>query len=494
MIDNSPETTKQLILAGILYFKSCRECYLDTMKDNAGTLLDANKFSPYAIVERTIKLFISVDIDTNPKLILKRFGEDATRMPKSNVSFLNSYFDLIESLQDKAMFTEQICHNTLKEATTISVIQSAVDNLKNLRSPVALQKTLDRVQSQLSGINKPGKLMMYNPVRAAKDLLIHRDKIPTGINFLDQLLGGGIVFGEHGGCLGPPSGGKSTIANMLLCNLAIQGYNTVLFQFEQSVKYNSDIMSRVYSYLTGLPMVNFVNKNYEELTKEAMDALDKCVDISDRIRVGSFTDDNVARNVGTIIQSIDDLIESGFQPKFVIIDWLGAVVSEFLRSATGTDRAYPELAQQIQDTLNSYGKEKNISFFYLHQTDNVAAQKPPSYKPNMHDSYYFKGFAQKLEYCLELGTKSHQPDGRFACWLHCGKVRGAEPDKSVIVLLDGANSKLEATAEGEYRINSKGHFVSVDRMLADAEDINNSSKAFNTEPDELEQTYLAGFK
>lgn len=489
---SSPETTKLVILAGILYFKSCRECYISMMKDNAGTLNDPDKFSPYAIIERTIKLFISADIDVTPRLILRRFGEDVSRLPKSNTSFINSYFDVIEKLADQALYTEQICHNTIKEAATRAVIRTAVDNLRNLQSPVAVQKTLDRVQTQLAGIERPGKLVMYNPVKSAKELLIHRDKVPTGISFLDHLLGGGIVFGEHGGCLGPPSGGKSTIANMLLCNLAIQGYNTVLLQFEQSVKYNSDIMSRVYSYLTGMPMSAFVNKDYSELSQEAIDALEKCSNISDKIRVGSFTDDKVDRSIRTIIDTLNDLREDGFEPKFVIIDWLGAVVSEFLQMATGTDRSYPELAQQIQDQLNAYGKEHNISFFYLHQTDNESARKPPSYRPCMHDSYYFKGFAQKLEYCLELGTKSHQPDGRFACWLHCGKVRGAEPDKSVVVLLDGAHSKLEATPEGKYKIDSRGQFVSVDRMLADVEE--GSTKGFDIRPDEVDSNFIAGFK
>ena len=242
-------------------------------------------------------------------------------------------------------------------------------------------------------------------------------------------------------------------------------------------------------YFTRLPRSEFADKSFDELSPEALKALQACEKISSHIRVGSFTDDTVARTVDTILETIEDSIASGFTPKMVVIDWLGAVVSEFLASATGTDANYPILAQQIQDQLVSYGKAKNISFFFLHQSSNDAAAKPPAYRPSMFDSYFFRGFSQKLEFCLELGTKSKQPGGKFACWFHCGKVRGAEPDKSVVVLLDGANAKMEPTKDGEYMVNSSGQFVEVSRALVD-----DSQESFDTAPSAVESRLFAGFE
>lgn len=484
-----PEQTKQLVLGGMLYFKSCREKYLMLMKGGvAGTLLDPDTTSAYAIVERSIRLFISADISVKSRVIMRRLVDDLNKLPPTNSALISSYMDVIEQLSDTDQFTEQLCANVLSELTTNFVLKDAVANLKKMRSVAQIQQTLQTAANKLGGIARPGKITLFNPVQSAKDLLIHRDKVPTGISFLDQLLGGGIVWGEHGGCLGPPSGGKSTLANMLLCNVAIQGHNAMLLQFEQSVKYNSDIMSRIYSYLTRLPRSEFADKDYDELSESAKQALASCSKVSDRIRVGSFTDDNVNRTVDAVIETIDEAIESGFEPKLVIIDWLGAVVSEFLGAATGTDKSYPILAQEIQDKLGAYGKTKNISFFFLHQTSTDAAAKNPAYKPTMYDSYYFRGFSQKLEFCLELGTKSHQPDGRFACWLHCGKVRGAEPDKSTIVLLDGANSKMEATKEGQFMTNSKGQFVEVTRAITGEQ-----QPVVDTTPTEVEATFFNGF-
>ena len=482
-----PNLTKNVILGGLLYFRSCREQYLALMKGNRGTLLDSNSGTAYSNIERTIRLFISTDLDVSPSLLMSRFVEDMQRLPRSNPQLINSYCDVVEALDKQDQYTEQLCTNMLKQCGTTIVVQDAVAELKKLNAVPKIQESLRDVASRLAGIEKPGKLKLYDPVQSAQELLVHRDKVPTGVTFLDQLLGGGIVWGEHGGCLGPSGGGKSTIANMLLCNMAIQGYNCMLLQFEQSVKYNSDIMSRIYSYLTGMPRAEFADKSYSELSDAAKEALKRCSKVSSRIRVGSFTDDSLARSVATITESIDDAIETGFTPRLVIIDWLGAVVSEFLAEASGQDEGYPIAAQRIQDQLGAYGKEHNISFFFLHQSSNDAANKPPAYKPNRFDSYYFRGFAQKLEYCLEIGSKSKQPDGKFACWINCDKVRGAEPDKSVVVLLDGANAKMEVTKEGEYMTNSKGQFVSQAGLLAGS-----GNPQLDTEPEELD-TYMAGF-
>lgn len=481
--------SKELLLGGLLYFRSCREQYIQACKDTVATLIDSEgTLTAYSIIERTIRLFITVDVEVKPVIIMRKLIADINKLPPANTKLIEQYLDVIEQLDDQSKFTEQLCSNVLMEQSTVTILSSAVDELKKLKSVPEVQKQLRKTAEKLAGVSGPGKLTLYNPVMAAKDVLVHRDKIPTGITFLDYLLGGGIVWGEHGGCLGPPSGGKSLLANMLLCNLAIQGHDVMLLQFEQSVKYNSDIMSRIYAYLTRLPRSEFADKGYDELSDKARQALQACEKVSSHIRVGSFTDDTVARTVETIIETIEDSIKSGFTPKMVIIDWLGAVVSEFLASATGTDANYPILAQQIQDSLVSYGKERNISFFFLHQSSNDAAAKPPSYRPSMFDSYFFRGFSQKLEFCLELGTKSKQPGGRFACWLHCGKVRGAEPDKSVVILLDGANAKMEATRDGEYVINSKGQFVEVSRALID-----DSAESLDTTPSEVEASYLAGF-
>lgn len=463
---------KMAVLGGILYYKSVRELYTTVMRNaSMSTLLgDPQIQTAYAGIERIMRLYITADIDVRPEVIMKRLVEQWKLLPPVNVVYNKQYQEILVSLDAKDEFSEQLSQRFIQDINTERIVLTAKEELSKLRPVREIQAVMDDLSHQLSATNKPGKVRLYNPVADAKKLLVHRDKVPTGVAWFDVLTGGGITWGEHGGCLGPSGGGKSVIANVLTCNIAIQGYNAMLLQFEQSLKDNSDIISRIYSYLTRLPTSEFRNKNYDEMSDEAREALDRCAKVSDRIRCGAFIDDDVDRSVDTIIETIEDSCNDGFVPKFVVIDWLGAVVSEFMAAATGNDKQYPLMAQEVQDKLNAYGKSKGISLFYLHQSSIDASEKESGYKPRKTDSYYFRGFAQKLEYCLQLGTKSPLDDGRYVAWLVAGKVRDAESDKARVVIVDGLHAKMELSKDGEYKVNAKGQIVPVNQMLDVAKD------------------------
>ena len=196
----------------------------------------------------------------------------------------------------------------------------------------------------------------------------------------------------------------------------------------------------------------------------------KCRKISERIRVASFIDDDIDRTVDAIIESIEHSCEDGFTPHLVIIDWLGAVVSDFMAVASGNDKSYQQIAEQVQDSLNKWGKSRNISFFYLHQLSNDAANNPSGSKPSKHDAYYFKGFSQKLEYCIQLGTRSMTDDNKQAMWIVAGKVRDGMPDKSLVILLNGLYARFESTEDGDFIVNKKNQLVSKNAMYRVAGD------------------------
>lgn len=463
-------TTKDAILGGILYFNSVRDAYLKATEGSSTPLLrdtDPVVRTPYAAIERSIKLYIQADPRVSPVIIMRFLIDHVTTLPSG---YRGAYLSLLEMLDNRDNFSEQISQRFLQEVTQLIVVTTATDELKRMRTVQDTRAVLAELSAKLSAVEKPGKVRLFNPVADSEEVLVHRDKVPTGISWFDELTGGGIVWGEHGGTLGPSGGGKSVIANMLTCNLAIQGYNTMLLQFEQSVKYNSDISSRIYSYLTRLPTSEFVNKSSSELSQEARDALKKCSSVSDRIRFGSFIDDNVARNVDTIIETIDDSIKAGFAPKFVVIDWLGAVVQDFLGVDGNQQAKYQEAAQAIMDRLNAFAKTHGISLFYLHQLSTTAGKRESGYKPGMYESYYFTGFCHKVEYQFQLGTKSELPDGTFVAWLVAGKVRGARPGKAVVVRVNGAYARMDMTKDGEFYVDKKGALAPIEDQIRGGDD------------------------
>lgn len=463
-------STKEMILGGLLYFQSVREMYLQIVGKKVAPLLsDDGLQSPYVAIERSIKNLISADVTVRYEVIMQNLVNSCRKLPPGWTTYRIQYAQILEKLDQRELYTEQLSQRFLHEVNTRDAVDTAIEELKKLKPVAEVKEVIGDLSNRLSVSEKPNKVKLYDPIAEAQNIMIHIDKVPTGISWFDTLTGGGITFGEHGGCLGPSGGGKSVIANQLACNLAIQGYNTMLLQFEQSIKYNTDITSRVYAYLTRLPTSEFKNKAYNELSEEAKEALKRCANVSSRIRFGSFIDDDVEKSVETIINTIEESCDNGFIPKFVVIDWLGAVVTDFMQAATGEDRGYQLLAAEIQDKLNAYAKVRGISMFYLHQLSTDAARKESGSKPTMYDGYFFRAFPQKIEYCLQIGTKSMLKDGRFAAWLIAGKVRGEEPGKAVVVIVDGAHATMELAKEGEFKVNARGALEPVADMLERAE-------------------------
>ena len=463
------DTSKELILGGLLYFQELRQHYIRNVceAENIKSLLSDVTRTPYATAENLIRLYIKADVTTTPVVIMRRMLEQYSKIPPAQQQYKQEFMELIAVLDDESRFTEQICMKALQERIQATVAMSLIEELRNAKTNRDLKET---VKSALEGLEKSENTssgaVLYDPIADMEKLLVNTPRVPTGIKFLDELTGGGLVFGEHLGILGPSGGGKSTITNQLVCNLAIQGYNSLLIQFEQTI--SGDITNRVFSYLTEEPIETFRGKSFNQIPTNVIDKLKSMKGISSRIRMTSFCDGNMekskAGSVQDIIDTIDKAIESGFYPQVVLIDWLGAAVMDFMR-VSSTDRSYPLAAEELQDNLNKYGKTKGITFVYLHQTSNAAQNQPPSYKPTKNDSYQYGAFANKLETCLQIGRSTTQKDDTQVCWLVVGKARSAVPGKAQIVRLNGRMARIEQTEPGEYIIGIGGQFMHVADMV-----------------------------
>lgn len=241
----------------------------------------------------------------------------------------------------------------------------------------------------------------------------------------------------------------------------------MLLQFEESIE--GSLAARVYSYLTGRPIDDFRDKAIEDLPPEVLEDLEKLGPLIGRMKMASFVD-RKGKLEGDPIQAVLTLIDqevSGnehFKPDVVLIDWLGAAVSDFIQQS---DKAlsYPLAAEAIQDKLNAYGKQKKVTFVYLHQTDTVTQERESGYKPTKNNAYQFHAFANKLEVCLQIGTTTLLEDKRRVCWLVVGKARHAVPGLAQIIILNGRMMRMEATEEGEYVIGPGGMLKPVHALI-----------------------------
>lgn len=462
------DISKELLLGGLLYFHDIREHYIRNVMSGPDKkpLLAEITTTPYATVENLIRIYIKADIDTNAVVIFRRLLEQYEKIPPAKTQYKSEFIALLNALDDRDRFTEQICMRSLQERIQVRVAQNLMAELKLSKTNTDLKETVSNALSALNqSESRPTGFVLYDPIADMEKLLVNTPRVPTGIRFLDELTGGGIVFGEHLGILGPSGGGKSTITNQLVCNLAIQGYKSLLIQFEQAIA--GDITSRVYSYLSKRPIDTFYGKSIDQIPVDIINELKAMRTISNRVRMTSMCDVDTKSKGGSvqdIIDIIDQAVASGFKPDVVLVDWLGAAVMDFMR-VSSTDKSYPLAAEELQDTLNKYGKANKITFIYLHQTSNAAQNQPPSYKPTKNDSYQYGAFANKLETCLQIGTSTTQKDDTRICWLVVGKARNAVPGKAQIIRLNGRMARMEMTEPGEFVIGVGGQFVSIADMV-----------------------------
>lgn len=466
------DATKDMLIGGIIYHHALRKQYLNVSGSGNLHFFDKDSDPVYSMIENALRLYIRADVDIPCDSLIKLLLDQYYRIAPGNVKERKLYAKIMKSLCNEGLFSIQICERILQEYSKEGLLES-LQGINAAKSIPQIMETLNSVQKNLTAMSSSGlkRMRLYNPLRDQKQLMRYRPRVPTGIGFIDRITGGGLVFGDHMGILGPSSGGKTVLAIQLVCNLAIQGYKVLYLQFEQPVEGN--IIARIQSYLTGLPIDTFENLEYEMLSEEVRNKLEEVVGISDNIRVASFLDESMKgiriSSVNDVVQKINESIEEdNFKPVFVVFDWLGAAVSSLLRQSN--ESAYQHIAQDIQDTLNDYGKNLDMTMCYMHQTKEEVQKMASAYKPNKGDGYWFSAFHQKLELCLQLGTATKQSDGTKVCWLVNGKSRCTNTmDDALVIRLNGRFARMEETMDNEYVIAKGGKFRKMREVLASNE-------------------------
>jgi hypothetical protein len=279
-------------------------------------------------------------------------------------------------------------------------------------------------------------------------------------------LQGGIVPGEHLGILGPSGGGKSILANQLVCNFAIRKMDTLIVQFEQTV--DGDITERQFAYLTGRSINDFRDKGMD-LPDDVLADIDKIAPIMDHIRSMSYADkDNGGSRNGTkdLIKDFQSVLDSGFRFKFLILDWLGAAVTGFMRTSKDSVDNYYMSAQILMNDINMWAKQQGVTVIWLHQTSTEAQKREPAYRPVCEDSFNYRSFHHKLEFCLQLGTPTRRRDGINVHYLCIGKGRMSSLAKNhIVVKMMGEMMRFEEAEPDEFVLNKKGQFVTKQELL-----------------------------
>lgn len=154
----------------------------------------------------------------------------------------------------------------------------------------------------------------------------YRHPIPTGIVGIDNLLKGGLGYGELGIVLAPTGTGKTTLLTKFANSAYNCGYNVLQIFFEDNA---SDIKRKHYTIWSGIAPDN-QSENREDVLKIATE---KQSQTGGQLKLLKLQSSDVS--IGEIKSKIRKMVSDGFKIDLLIIDYVDCISSE--KSSNGEE-------------------------------------------------------------------------------------------------------------------------------------------------------------
>lgn len=313
--------------------------------------------------------------------------------------------------------------------------------------------------SELSGDEKDDNQFIYSPFQEIDRLALKASRLPTGINWLDEITSGGGRGGELWLFLGGSGGGKTCVSVQYSCCQALMGNTTVWATYEQSLE--GDISERIISYVTDESLDKIRDVGFNNLPDDIQRKFWASVaGTNDKLVVLDMTkmkreqeaDPQDYGGIYSIWKQVKRLKVEGKQVRTVLVDWIGAMM---LRVAANTGKdlsnGFRFLAQHEIDVARDMVKKENIQVIFFHQIDSKTAAMRPTFCPGMTCAKDMHDMSNYMDIVITLGRR----DTNNVCWISSAKSRRGAPISKTIQLI-GEKSRF-VTAKG-WIPNRDGNF------------------------------------
>ena len=283
--------------------------------------------------------------------------------------------------------------------------------------PAELVDLSNRVQSIVGSLQSA----RVEEAKIFSDEVVLTDRYPTGVPFVDTLLGGGYMRQACYGLIGPPGGGKTTLGCQLAISVAKQCKHVCYFSYEQSAE---NLMERIVACATGVPTNELNTEHGKQKRQEFAEQYAAYFHFYDMSGAGGST-----AGTGGVQEIIAILNSVPYHPEMVVIDWYWLVVVQSLRNRQ-SERTH---ALNIIKALHAYARDNDITIWILHQSNAEAWRRRPKDLPSANDSAEFKGLAWLISGLLVLGNPDLETQVR---WLLAAKMRGNIETPAIPIKLD----------------------------------------------------------
>lgn len=244
-------------------------------------------------------------------------------------------------------------------------------------------------------------------------------RIKTNTEYIDMLLGGGIIEGEVYGLLGGTGGGKTIVGIEVAVRLALQGHNVNYFSYEQPIR--GDLTRRIYCCAAG------VNKDIlkRPRSQQPADVLEKVDEAKGKLKNRLHMYDMSGRTSGLGgIDEVESILQSdqqirGAHAVLNIFDWMLTSIRRYMGVQNIPESELRGQITHYVDKSMYYGSEYGGACFIINQIA-PALMGNPGKIPKWADSAEGKHFAWLLNGCFVLGT----PSKRNMLYIGIDKNRG----------------------------------------------------------------------
>jgi replicative DNA helicase len=282
--------------------------------------------------------------------------EDEVKLFKDTVTTykqieLNGNFDELIT-NTEAYFKEKAVYNT---------VLKIVDDVSNERSDYGKFLQWFEKACNITLVNDIGLDFYGDYEKIIKELSTENEVIPTGWDFIDSKIGGGLA--KKGRALylflGPTNVGKSIFLGNVASNMASKGLTTVLISLEMPEMMYA---KRISSHLSKIPINNIQSQasSLETFFKENSNNKHKLI-------IKEFPPKSVT--VSGIKAYLESLVKAGIKPEVLVIDYLG------LLKASNGDNSY-EQGKIASEELRALSYFFNIPVVSAIQTNREGMENP----------------------------------------------------------------------------------------------------------------------
>jgi hypothetical protein len=229
---------------------------------------------------------------------------------------------------------------------------------------------------------------------------------PTGVTFLDNMLGGGTRKGEIYGFLAASGHGKTTFGNQIAISKAKDKKLTLFFSYEQPI--DAEFLIPVYACATKIPRSVWESIRTPEETVKVLTPAQyaeyehACNLIDTHLRYIDMSQSfHGPMEIDRKIVEVQE--RTGLQVDGIIVDWFWPMVSRAFGSMTGDRNKKYDLrtfAQGLIDELKQIALTRNCWCWLNHQLNPEEAKKKRAM--SFEDAAELKSFAWYLNGCLCL--------------------------------------------------------------------------------------------